>query len=132
MPLSDDDYNRRSTYFGVFSAAQAARVSELLESLGVRFEFVRQEQDEERLKAWTAWDPAAASPLEGHELFIHSDDLDKVGTTIVDIFPERKFERSNHAMERRADRCAFTCEMTSAPSPSGTCALVRRRSSCPR
>ena len=41
MPLSDEDYNRHSTYFGVYSASQAARVSELLKSLGVRFEFVR-------------------------------------------------------------------------------------------
>jgi len=92
MPLSDNDYNRCSTYFGVYSASQAARVSELLESLGVRFEFVRQEQDEERLKAWTAWDPNASNPREDHELFIHSDDLDTVGTKIVDMYPERKFD----------------------------------------
>ncbi len=92
MPLSDDDYNRRSTYFGVYSASQAARVSELLKSLGVRFELVREEQDEERLKAWTAGDPAATNPREGHELFIHSDDLDKVGTRIVEMFSERKFD----------------------------------------
>jgi len=45
-PLSDDDYNRHSTYFGVYSAAQAVRVSDLLESLGVRYEFVPEEQDE--------------------------------------------------------------------------------------
>jgi hypothetical protein len=92
MPLSDDDYNRHSTYFGVFSASQAARVSELLESLGVRFEFVREEQNEERLKTWKAWEPAASNPREGHELFIHSDDLDTVGTKIVDMYPERKFD----------------------------------------
>ena len=92
MLLSDDDYNRHSTYFGVFSASQAARVSQLLETLGVRFEFVRQEQDEERLKTWTAWDPTASNPREGHELFIHSDDLNRVGTNIVDMYPERKFD----------------------------------------
>ena len=93
MPLADDDYNRHSTYFGVFSASQADRVSELLEGLGVRFEFVRQEQDEERLKAWTAWDPNAPNPYEGHELFIHSDDLDTVGTKIVDMYPERNYDK---------------------------------------
>jgi hypothetical protein len=93
MSLSDEDYKRRSTYFGVYSASQVARVSELLESLGVRFEFVRQEQDEERLKAWTAWDPNASNPREGHELFIHSDDLDTVGTKIADMYPERKFDQ---------------------------------------
>jgi len=92
MPLSDEDYNRHSTYFGVYSASQAARVAELLESLGVRFDFVRKEQDEELLRAWTAWDPTAINPREGNELFIHSNDLDKVGTRIVEMFPERKFD----------------------------------------
>jgi len=92
MPLSDEDYNRHSTYFGVYSASQAARVAELLEGLGVRFEFVRQEQDEALLRVWTAWDPAATNPREGHELFIRSNDLDKVGTRIVEMFPERKFD----------------------------------------
>jgi hypothetical protein len=91
MPLSDEDYNRHSTYFGVYSASQAARVAELLDTLGVRYEFIREDQDEEQLKAWTAWDPAASNPREGHELFIHSDDLDKVGTKIVEMYPERKF-----------------------------------------
>ncbi|HEY2681728.1 MAG TPA: hypothetical protein VGI59_10435 [Candidatus Udaeobacter sp.] len=91
MFLSVHDYNRHSTYLGVYSAAQAARVSGLLDSLGVRYEFFRNEQDEERLKAWTAFDPSAAKPHEGHELYIHSDDLDKVGTKIVEMYPERKF-----------------------------------------
>ena len=91
MLLSQDDYNRRSTYFGVYSASQAARVSELLERLSVRFEFRREEQSEERLREWTAWDPEASNPREGHELYVHSDDLDKVGTKIVDMYPERKF-----------------------------------------
>ena len=91
MPLCDDDYNHRSTYFGVWSAEQAARVSELLQSLGVRYEFVIEVQSEERLRDWTAWDPAAANPHEGHELFIHDDDLEKVGTRIVEMCPERKF-----------------------------------------
>ncbi len=90
MPLSDEDYNRRSTYFGAYSASQAEQISELLERLSVRFEFVRQQQDEERLRAWRAWDPAASNPREGHELFIHSDDLDKVGTKIAEMFPERR------------------------------------------
>ena len=89
MPLSDDDYDLRSTYFGVFSAAQAKRVAELLDSLGVRYEFTIDPQDEERLRAWSAWDPAAANPHDGHELMIHSRDLDQLGTQIVDLYPER-------------------------------------------
>ena len=93
MLLSDDAYDRHSTYFGVYSAAQSERVSELLDSLAVRYRFVREEQDEERLKAWTAWDPTSSNPREGHELFIHSEDLDKVGTKIVEMYPERKFDK---------------------------------------
>jgi hypothetical protein len=92
MPLSDDDYNRHSTYFGVFSASQAARVSELLDSLNVRFQFVCEEQGEERLRAWSAWDASAANPREGHELFIQTHDLEKVGNRIVDMYPERKLD----------------------------------------
>jgi hypothetical protein len=92
MALSDDDYSRHSTYFGVFSASQAARVSELLDALGIRYEFVRQDEDEKRLRAWTAWDPTASKPREGHELFIHSDDVDRVGSKIIEMYPERKFE----------------------------------------
>ena len=91
MPLSDDDYNHHSTYFGVWSTAQAARVSDLLDSLGVRYEYSIEEQSEERLRAWTAWDPASANPHQGHELFIHHDDLEKVGTRIVELYPERSF-----------------------------------------
>src|ERR1700730_5407495 len=32
-------------------------------------------------------------------------------------------KRPNHAMERTADRCVFTFEMTSTPSLQATCAL---------
>ena len=39
---------------------------------------------------------------------------------------------SNHAIERTADRCAFTFEMTSTLPLRATRALVRRRSSCSR
>jgi hypothetical protein len=89
--LLSDDYKRHSTYFGVYSAAQARRVSDLLNSLNIRYRFVPEQQDEGRLRAWTAWDPAAKNPNEGHELYIHTEDLDKVGTKIVQMYPERKF-----------------------------------------
>jgi hypothetical protein len=91
MPLSDEDYNQHSTYFGVWSAAQSARVSELLDGLGVRYEFLIEEQSEERLREWIAWDSTASKPTDGYDLFIHSDDLEKVGTQIVELYPERKF-----------------------------------------
>jgi hypothetical protein len=87
MNLSDDDYDRRSTYFGVYSETQAARLAELLESLGVRYKFTLEDQDEERLRAWKAWDPTVSKPHEGHELYIHDDDLVKVGTRIVEMYP---------------------------------------------
>jgi hypothetical protein len=87
MPLSDDAYNRHSTYFGVFSAAQATRVSELLEGLGVRYEFIFDKQSEERLSSWGAYDPTASDRHVGHELFIHDDDVGVVGSKIVDMYP---------------------------------------------
>jgi hypothetical protein len=87
VSASDDPW----TYFGVYSAAQIARVSQLLKDLGAEFRVDIEEQSEDRLKAWTAWDPSAEKPNEGHELWIHTRDLDKVGTKIVEMYPERKF-----------------------------------------
>ena len=79
------------TYFGLYSDNQRARVVELLSSLGVRFEFLVVQASEERLRAWTAWDESSARTRTGYELFIHSADLDKLGTKLVELFPERKF-----------------------------------------
>ena len=79
------------TYFGVYSETQIARVSQLLRNIGAEFRVDVQEQSEDRLKEWTAWDPSAQNPREGHELWIHRRDLDKVGTKIVEMYPERKF-----------------------------------------
>jgi hypothetical protein len=78
-------------YFGVWSAAQIARVSQLLKDSGVEFRVDIEEQSEERLKKWTAWDPAAENPREGHELWIHARDIDKVGKKIAEMYPERNF-----------------------------------------
>ena len=80
-----------STYFGVWSAAKLAVVSELLSSLGVRFGSVPGRYTEEALREWEAWDPAAADPFIGYDLWLRSDDLEKVGYSIVERFPERKF-----------------------------------------
>jgi hypothetical protein len=85
--MADDPW----TYFGVWSAAQITRVSQLLNDLGARFRVDVEEQSEDRLKEWAAWDPTAKNPREGHELWIHMQDLDRVGTKIVETFPERKF-----------------------------------------
>jgi hypothetical protein len=62
--------------------------------------------------------------LGGHSIFI------PVHTSLFHTTRSVKLRRSsNHAMERTADRCAFTFEMTSTPSPQAPHALVRRRSS---
>ena len=80
-----------STYFGLYSANQRAKASDLLTRLGVRFEFIQVEETEERLRSWTAWDGSSATTRTGYELFIRSADMDRLGTQLVDLFPERKF-----------------------------------------
>ena len=87
LPGEDDD----TAYFGLYSDSQRARVVPLLESLGVRFEFIPVQESEERLRTWTAWDESSAATLEGFELFVRSADLDKLGTKLVELYPERKF-----------------------------------------
>lgn len=82
-----------STYFGLWSNAKYFEVASLLKSLSVRFYRVEAQYDEAHLREWFAWDPTSASPYTGQELFIHSDDLEKVGSKIVEKFPERKFDK---------------------------------------
>jgi hypothetical protein len=80
-----------STYFGLYSPNQRARATDLLARIGVRFEFVQVKETEDRLRSWTAWDESSASSQTGYELFIRSADLERLGTQLVDLFPERKF-----------------------------------------
>jgi hypothetical protein len=92
IELMPSDNSPPVTYFGLYSLAQRRRIATLLASLGVGFFFETIEETEQRLREWTAWDDATSDhPTEGHELWIYSSDLDKVGTHIVDMFPERKF-----------------------------------------
>lgn len=86
-----DRFFDETTYFGLWSGAQRARVAQLLSSLGVRFEFQEVEESEKRLRAWCAWDETSARTLTGYELSIYKADLDKLGTKLVELFPERKF-----------------------------------------
>jgi hypothetical protein len=85
------DGHRQVTYFGIYSSAQKLRVAALLSSLGANFYFEPCRSTEEILREWTAWDPDAVNPTACHDLWIHSSDLGRVGTHIVDMFPERKF-----------------------------------------
>lgn len=80
-----------TTYFGLWSAKDIQRVSALLSQLEVRFEINEYEASQEMLEDWCAWDDSAASPNTGFDLWIFTDDLDKVGYKIVEMFPERKF-----------------------------------------
>jgi len=86
----DDDENP-STYFGLYSEKQRVQLLDLLTSLGIRFEFVLTHESEEILREWTAWDDSSAKTLEGFHLFVLSADLEKLGTKLVELFPERKF-----------------------------------------
>jgi len=80
------------TYFGLWSGRDIQKVSVLLTSIEARFETFQRDETEERLKDWCAWDPAASNPNTGFDLYIHDEDLEKVGYKIVEMFPERKFE----------------------------------------
>jgi hypothetical protein len=86
----DDDENP-TTYFGLYSDKQRVQLLELLTSLGIRFEFVLAHESEETLREWTAWDESSADTCEGFHLFILSAHLEKLGTKLVELFPDRKF-----------------------------------------
>lgn len=84
-----EDFEDWVTYFGVYSATQMARVSELLNGLGVRYDVWAVEETEERLKAWSAWDADAPDPHQAHALFVYSGDVGKVGTHLIEMYPEK-------------------------------------------
>jgi hypothetical protein len=79
------------TYFGLWSAKKLKRALELLSALEVRFEVDEEMADQERLEAWGAWDASDERPNIGFNLWIWAADLPKLGTGLVDEFPERKF-----------------------------------------
>jgi hypothetical protein len=92
-PLPNFIYNLdRSTYFGSLSAKQRAEVAALLTSLAVRFEFLQVEETEERLRAWKAREESSASTNKGYEPFVAKADLDRLGSKLVELYPERKFD----------------------------------------
>jgi hypothetical protein len=80
------------TNFGLFSKRNRDRVATLLDSLGVRYYFEEETQKEEVLREWEAWDELAAEPYKVYQLWTHFDDYNKIGTAIVDLLPERKFD----------------------------------------
>lgn len=80
------------TYFGLWPKRDIERVQALLVSLDVRSQVNEVRESQERLMAWHAWDATSDDPHLGYDLRIHREDLDVVGTKIVEMFPERKFE----------------------------------------
>lgn len=88
------DGKRAVTYFGMYSFAQRARVSDLLVSLDVRFYLEPHITTKNLAEEWIAWDSASPNPMECYDLWVHSVDFDRVGTHIGDLYPERKFPRS--------------------------------------
>jgi hypothetical protein len=68
---------------------------DLLSALGVRYEVQEEETDQKRLEAWCAWDASAERPTIAFNLWIWTADLPRVGTKIVEAFPERKFDIKN-------------------------------------
>jgi len=77
--------------FGIWSASKLAKVEKLLASLGARTEVYPDSLSEDRLKNWKAWDADSPEPNKCFHLYIHRNDLAKVGDKIVLMFPERKF-----------------------------------------
>jgi len=64
--------------------------------LGVRYEVDEEDNvDQARLEDWCAWDPEAENPHLAFDLWIFSADLPRLGTKLVEVFPERKFEAEN-------------------------------------
>ncbi|HEY1710213.1 MAG TPA: hypothetical protein VGG10_18225 [Rhizomicrobium sp.] len=88
MPESEP----RTTYFGLWPKRKLETVSTLLNELGVRYEVTEFPTDRETLVNWEAWDSSADNPMMGYDLWIFTDDLPKIGTRIVELFPERKFD----------------------------------------
>ena len=84
---SDDPW----TYFGLWPSDQIKVVSELLNSLSARYEIKVTKETEEDMKNWEVWNPLLADPFLGHYLWIHDEDLEKVGDFIVKLFPYRKY-----------------------------------------
>ncbi len=94
MPERALSMNEPTSYYGLFSENQRLLLVSLLDRLGVRYEFVQVAESLERLREWTALDESSATSLVGFELFIRSEDVELVGTKLVELFPSRTFGAS--------------------------------------
>jgi hypothetical protein len=88
-PPTKDPFN---LYYGLWSARDRQRVSDLLTSIGVRFQSNEFEAKQDVLENWNAWDVTSPKPNIAYDLWIHDDDREKVDDHIVTMFPERRFQ----------------------------------------
>lgn len=86
--MAEDEFHH---YFGLWSAQDIRIVAELLKDRHVRFKITEDStRDEENLRAWCAWNEDSPEPHRAFNLWVHDDDFDAVGTSIVDRFPQRR------------------------------------------
>ena len=83
------------TNFGIFSELNVVRAKRILDGKGVRYEFRQEvELDDHVLKEWGAYDASSVATHIVYGLWILSEDIDKLGTSLADEFQERWYMRS--------------------------------------
>ena len=80
---------RGVTEFGYFSKAQSDRLVDVLSAREVEFFLDEATDAEDVLRRWGAWDEAVADPTRVYGLSVRDDNLDRLGTIIFEMFPER-------------------------------------------
>ncbi len=88
--IEDDN----ETYYGIFSDLNVARAKMVLDPRGIRYEFRKHiEMDDSVLKEWGAYDESSKTTHVVYDLWILSDDINKLGSTLTDEFTEREYMR---------------------------------------
>jgi len=84
--LKDDD---PWTFSGTWSLKDKIVVESILAGLNVKFHVTESPEDEKLLQNWSAWDPEAENPNVGYGVWVHNDDIRKIGNELLDRFPEK-------------------------------------------
>ncbi len=85
--MDDDPW----TFFGTWSLKDKLVVESILNRLEVNFHVTESAEGEEILRGWYAWDPEAENPHMGYHVWVHNDDIHKIGNELKDNFPEREY-----------------------------------------